>query len=104
MTKVNIDTLARWANSSMAVRDSSMTKVHDVYYDRLVEDPIGTVRGIYDKFELEWTKEFEARLQVYVNSNPQGKHGKHVYSGLDFGLKDEETAERFESYISRFRL
>lgn len=104
MTKVNIDTLAKWANSSMAVRDSSMTKVHDVYYDRLVIDPIGTVKRIYDQFELEWTKEFEVRLQAYVNSNPQGKHGKHVYSGLDFGLKDEETAERFESYISRFRL
>jgi hypothetical protein len=104
MAKVNIDTLVQWAKSSMAVRDSSATRVHDVFYDLLVVDPIGTVKRIYDQFELEWTRDFEARLQAYVGAHPQGQHGKHVYSGLDFGLRDEETAERFGAYIRRFRL
>ena len=104
MAKVNIDTLVQWANSSMAVRDSRTTRVHDVYYDLLVADPIGTVKRIYDQYELEWTRDFEARLQAFVSAHPQGQHGKHVYSGSDFGLKDKETTERFGAYIRRFKL
>jgi hypothetical protein len=104
MVKVNIDTLVRWTESSMAVRDSGTTRVHDVFYDLLVADPIGTVKHIYAQFELEWTGAYEERLQAYVNTHPQGQHGKHVYSGSDFGLRDEETAERFGAYIRRYRL
>ena len=104
MVKVNIDTLVQWAKSSMAVRDSNATRIHDVYYDLLVADPIGTVKRIYDHYELAWTRDFEARLQAFVTAHPQGQHGKHVYSGSDFGLKDEETTKRFGAYIRRFRL
>jgi hypothetical protein len=104
MAKVNIDTLVQWVNSSMAVRDSSATRVHDVYYDLLVADPIGTVKRIYDQYELEWTRGFEARLKAFVSAHPQGQQGKHVYSGSDFGLKDKETTERFGAYIRRFKL
>ena len=88
----------------MGARDSSTATVHDVFYDQLVADPIHTVKRIYDQFNLEWTGAFESRLQAYVSTHPQGQHGKHVYSGSDFGLRDEETAERFEAYISRYRL
>lgn len=104
MAKVNIDTLVQWADSSMAVRDSSTTRIHDVYYDLLVVDPIGTVKRIYDQYELEWTRDFEARLQTFVSAHPQDQHGKHVYSGSDFGLKDKDTTERFGAYIRRFKL
>lgn len=104
MAKVNIDTLVQWANSSMAMRDSSGTRVHDVYYDLLVADPIGTVKRIYDQYELEWTRDFEARLRAFVSAHPQGQHGKHVYSGSDFGLNNKETTERFGAYIRRFKL
>jgi len=104
MVKVNIDTLAQWAKSSMTVRDSNATRIHDVYYDLLVADPIGTVKRIYDHYELAWTRDFEARLQAFVTAHPQGQHGKHVYSGSDFGLKDEETTKLFGAYIRRFRL
>ena len=104
MVNVNIDTLAQWAISSMDARDSGVATVHDVFYDQLVADPIGTVKRIYDQFNLEWTETFETRLHAYVSAHPQGQHGKHVYSGSDFGLRDEETAERFGLYISRYRL
>ena len=104
MVKVNIDTLAQWTKSSMTVRDSNATRIHDVYYDLLVADPIGTVKRIYDHYELAWTRDFEARLQAFVTAHPQGQHGKHVYSGSDFGLKDEETTKLFGAYIRRFRL
>ena len=104
LVNVNIDTLVQWVNSSMATRDSGAATVHDVFYDQLVADPIHTVKRIYDQFNLKWTGAFETRLQAYVSTHPQGQHGKHVYSGSDFGLRDEETAERFEAYISRYRL
>jgi len=104
MVNVNIDTLVKWVNSSMAARDSGAATVHDVFYDQLVTDPIRTVKSIYDQFNLEWTRVFETRLQAYVSAHPQGLHGKHVYSGSDFGVKDEETAKRFGAYINRYRL
>jgi len=88
MARVNIDTLVQWANSSMAVRDSNAVRVHDVYYELLVTDPIGSVKRIYDQYDLEWTRDFEARLQAFVSAHPQGQHGKHVYSGSDFGLNE----------------
>ena len=49
MAKVNVDTLVQWAKSSMAMRDTGAVRVHDVYYDLLVADPIGTVKRIYDQ-------------------------------------------------------
>ena len=79
-------------------------RVHDVYYDLLVADPIGTVKRIYDQYELEWTRGFESKLQAFVGAHSQGQHGKHVYSASDFGLNDKETTERFGAYIRRFKL
>ena len=104
MTSVNIDTMVQWVGTSMDFRDESGATVHDVIYDQLVADPIGTVKSIYAFHNLEWTRDFEARLHAYVHGHPQGKYGKHVYSGSDFGLNDAETAERFEPYIRRFQL
>jgi len=104
MTRLNLDNLVHWMESSMAVRDSSRVRIHDVFYEQLLKNPLATVRSIYERFDLAWTEEFESRLQTYIDTHPQGRHGSHVYSGSDYGLRDEETAERFGAYISRFGL
>jgi hypothetical protein len=75
-----------------------------VYYDRLVADPIGTVRGIYDHYDLAWSEEFAERLNNYVQQNPRGKHGAHQYAPEDFGQTGEAISERFAAYIERFEL
>jgi hypothetical protein len=100
----NIDNLVHWAETSMAVRDSDSVSIHDVFYDELLADPVAVVQRIYARFGLEWTGDLAARLKAYVAANPQGRHGKHVYYGKDFGLHDEQTEERFQAYIKRFGL
>ena len=74
----------------------------DVYYDRLVADPVGTVRGIYERFGLDWSGAFEDRLRAYVRENPKGRHGPHRYASAEFGQTDAEIAERFAAYRERF--
>ena len=73
-----------------------------MFYDWLVGDPLGTVKGIYDHFGLAWSDIFEERLQRYMRDNPQGKHGKHLYSSADFGLTDAAIAGRFTEYSRQF--
>jgi hypothetical protein len=89
---------------NLATRDTHPGALFDVYYDRLVADPIGTVRDIYDHYDLAWSEEFAERLNYYVQQNPRGKHGAHRYAPEDFGQRKEAISERFAAYIERFEL
>jgi hypothetical protein len=87
---------------NLAARDAHPGAVLDVHYDRLIADPVGTVRSIYDHFGLVWSDTFEERLGSYVRQNPKGRHGPHRYASRDFGLTDGAIAERFAAYSERF--
>jgi hypothetical protein len=89
---------------NLATRNTHPGALFDVYYDRLVADPIGTVRDIYDHYDLAWSDEFAERLNSYVQQNPIGKHGPHRYAPEDFGQTGEAISERFAAYIERFEL
>jgi hypothetical protein len=89
---------------NLATRNTHPGALFDVYYDRLVADPIGTVRDIYDHYDLAWSDEFAEQLNSYVQQNPIGKHGPHRYAPEDFGQTGEAISERFAAYIERFEL
>jgi len=89
---------------NLAARDAHPGAMFDVYYDRLVADPIGTVRDIYNHYDLAWSEEFAERLNYYLQLNPNGKHGAHRYAPETFGQTGEAISERFASYIERFEL
>jgi hypothetical protein len=89
---------------NLVARDAHPGALFDVYYDRLVADPIGTLRDIYDHYDLAWSEEFAGRLAHYVQQNPRGKHGTHLYTPEDFGQTGEAISERFAAYIERFEL
>jgi hypothetical protein len=89
---------------NLKARDANPGVLFDVYYDRLIADPIGTVRDIYDHYDLAWSEEFAERLNCYVKQNPRGKHGAHLYAPEDFGQTGEAISERFAAYIERFEL
>ena len=102
MAEASIRHLESMVVRNLAARDAHPSVVYDVYYERLVADPIGTVRGIYDHFGLNWSDAFQERLQAYVREYPRRKHGKHSYSSADFGQTDAAIAKRFAAYSERF--
>jgi hypothetical protein len=89
---------------NMRARDAHPGALFDVYYDRLVADPIGTVRDIYNHYGLAWSEEFEERLNHYLRQNPRGKHGAHLYAPENFGQTKDTISRRFAAYIERFEL
>jgi Sulfotransferase family len=89
---------------NLEARDAHPGSLFDVYYDRLVVDPIGTVRDIYDHYGLAWSEEFAERLNCYLQQNPRGKHGAHLYAPETFGQTRDTISKRFAAYIERFEL
>ena len=104
MTEALLSFHERQIARNLAARDAHPGVILDVYYDRLVADPVGAVRDIYDHYDLAWSEEFAERLNYYVRQNPRGKHGAHRYAPEDFGQTGEAISERFTAYIERFEL
>ena len=48
----------------------SQKPIFDVRYDNLIEQPINTVRRIYDHFNLQWSSEFEEAMNNWLRDNP----------------------------------
>jgi hypothetical protein len=89
---------------NLAFRERQPGVIFDVYYDSLVSDPVGTVRGIYAHFDLPWSEDYESALKDYIQRNKKDKYGKHRYSAADYGLTEGEIAERMKFYYDNFEL
>jgi hypothetical protein len=83
-------------------RNNTKKSVFDVYYDDLVEQPIETVRRIYDHFHFNWTNEFESSMKAWLRDNPQGKQGRNTYTLEDCTLSEGEIVRRYKDYIDMF--
>jgi len=84
--------------AAAARRAHPQTAAVDVYYPELIADPLGTVRRIYEAFQLELSPEAERGMQVYLQTHPQHGGGVHRYSLEQFGLDPSLEAERFATY------
>jgi Sulfotransferase family len=76
--------------------------IYDIQYAEQLRDPIGVMQKLYAHFNEPFTSETEARMTRQLARNPQGKHGKHVYSLEEFGLSAPAVRARFRSYCERF--
>jgi len=90
------------AAATLAFRRTNPGAVHDVYYGQLLADPVGVVRGVYERFGLAWPQAHEEKLAAYLREHGQHKYGVHRYSAEDFGLTDGVIAERFTEYRRAF--
>ncbi len=77
---------------AMRARAAHPGRIFDVQYSCLVADPVGIVRGIYDRFGLPLSGAAVDNMRRWLACNPQGKHGRHRYSLEQFGL-DRATVE-----------
>jgi hypothetical protein len=88
---------------TMAVRDRlAPDRVVDVQYDDTVNDPVGTVRRVYEHFGLERTPAVDDGVRAYLAENPRDKHGAHRYTLEEFGLDRDEVETAFAAYRDRF--
>ncbi len=77
-------------------------RIFDCMYDEFFSDPIAMVQKIYQKFDLEYTEEFENRMIVYLENNKQGKYGRHKYSLQEYGFDAESLYEEFKDYMDHY--
>ncbi len=78
------------------------SQIVDCLYTELFADPIAMVKGIYAKFDLEYTQEFEDNMRAYLETNKQGKYGRHKYSNSEYGLDPELLQEELRAYYSKY--
>lgn len=68
----------------------------DVAYHDFIGDPVGTARGIYDGFGIEWTAGAAAAVELIdAESRQGGKRPAHRYSLKDYGLTEGQVRAAF---------
>ncbi len=77
-------------------------QIVDLQYHDLMRDPVGAIRGLYERLELELTRETEERMRAYLAAKPRGKHGSHSYSLEAFGLDRDAMRERYAGYMRHY--
>ncbi len=78
--------------------------IFDIQYADQLRDPIGEMRRLYAHFDEEFTPAVETAMTRLLAENPQGKHGKHVYTLEEFGLTATGVRHHFRDYCERFRI
>lgn len=74
----------------------------DLLYRDLVSDPLGAIRGIYRHFDMELSREAEARMRAYLAAKPKDARGAHQYGALAAGAERAALREHFAAYQQRF--
>lgn len=74
------------------------SQIFDVRYLELVADPIGTVREVYARFEIPFTRAFRERLEARLAGRPREARGSHEYSFEDTGLDLATERARLARY------
>jgi hypothetical protein len=67
-------------------------------------DPVGAMRSIYERLQLEWPDDHDPVIKGYLTSKPKDRHGAHMYSLADVGLDPESVRRSFEPYVAHYRI
>jgi hypothetical protein len=91
---------------SIAARDDGTVppnQIIDVQFTEFLDDPIATIRRVYDEIGLELTADTERRMRDFLSANPGdgGGAGKR-YRFSDTELDEGEIRERSRAYMQRF--
>ena len=102
--KLSIEFFKEMNDRAINARDSAdQSQFYDVSYRKLVTNPAGTVRGIYEYFGLVYSEKFDTKIEKWLSDNPKNKHGPHNYSLDQFGLSFEDINQAAKFYFERFK-
>jgi hypothetical protein len=88
----------------MRVRDDRPEAFHDVHQADLRRDPIPVLRGIYERFELEWRTEVEQRMQRWLAERAERGPRPTRPDPADYGLSVAEIEREMADYADRYGL
>jgi hypothetical protein len=89
--------------STISRRDPRIdAAVLDIAYRDLVVDPAGTVRRIYERFDLPWSDDYGEVVEQRMHESAGEHQGQHRYTLEEFGLDEDELRDRFPAYRERF--
>ena len=74
-------------------------QIVDLAFDDFVDDQMGVVKHIYDRFGWRLDEASAARMQAFLESEQKDKHGRHEYSLNMFGLDSAEIENHFSGYL-----
>jgi hypothetical protein len=75
--------------------------VLDLSHHELVRDPVGTMRKVYARFDLDFTPQAEARARAWV-ANPAQHKSKVRFTLADFDFTEDDVDAIFGAYRQRF--
>jgi hypothetical protein len=95
--RTQLDMLARCVETFRTERERHPAEQFvDVQYDDFVADPVGTTRGIYSSFGLDWTPGVDAAVTAIDRESRQGgRRPRHRYDLADYGLTEDEVRAAF---------
>jgi len=95
--RTQLDMLARsWRSFDEARPRYDPAQFVDVDYRTFVQDPVGTTRGIYDAFGLDWTPGAAAAVAAIDAESRRGeRRPAHSYSLADYGLTEGDVRAAF---------
>ena len=95
--RTQLELLSRsWRSFTAARSRYDEAQFVDVDYQAFVADPVGTARGIYGAFGLDWTPETAAAVEaIDAGSRRGGRRPAHRYDLGDYGLTADEVRAAF---------
>ncbi|MEZ0123290.1 MAG: sulfotransferase [Candidatus Reddybacter sp.] len=98
-----LDRLATDFERYLAVRKQcDESSFVDLHYRDLIDQPLVTVREIYERFDLPFSPNAQVNMEAYLNKEREG--GGHQYKPEDFGLSAKGIRDRFQAYIDTFNI
>tara|TARA_R110002124_G_scaffold79785_5_gene211778 strand:+ start:419 stop:1633 length:1215 start_codon:yes stop_codon:yes gene_type:complete len=107
VTRYYAHALAQGYNNTVAYRKSGLlpeSQVIDLYFRDFMADQVGTVRRAYEHFGMTLSDSTAAAMQTFLDDNPADKHGKHLYSLANSGMKEDELRALFTDYEAYFNV
>ena len=78
------------------------SQIFDFHFQRLVDDPVSSIRTIYKHFDLSFSSQFENDIVAYLKKNPRYKHGKPTYDSSVFGIPESQVRDKFDFYMNYY--
>jgi hypothetical protein len=79
-------------------------RIHHVRYPDFIGDPVGTIRGFYDKYDVPFGADSDAAMRAYLKNNKGDRYGKFKYSTDVIGKDIQALHREFAPYRERFGL